>query len=190
MNRNRTSTTRRLTTLVLGALALAGTSRAATIYWDGGAIPTSTSWNNAVNWSGDVLPGSGDTAVISAAPSSAVISLDAPQSVGFLSLGQSTALTIGNANDLSSGNTLTLNHFYRGNGIYNNVQTLAANAVLGTASSIWNLDNINSAAAFKVTGTISGNASVTGGALAWGGLGRSPGRGQPGSFRRVDPARF
>ncbi len=56
----------------------------------------------------------------------------------------------------------------------------------------WGVDSQNNVvwAVVNHNSEFAGNASVTGGALAWGGLGRSPGRGQPGSFRRVDPARF
>ena len=39
----------------------------AVVLWDGGAMATGTSWNNPVNWVGDVLPGPADDAQIGSA---------------------------------------------------------------------------------------------------------------------------
>src|SRR5262245_57914729 len=39
----------------------------AVVLWDGGPAATGTSWNDPVNWAGDVLPGAADDAQIGAA---------------------------------------------------------------------------------------------------------------------------
>src|SRR5262249_19830476 len=39
----------------------------AVILWDGGPAGTGTSWNDPVNWAGDVLPGAADDAQIGSA---------------------------------------------------------------------------------------------------------------------------
>src|SRR5437762_1964873 len=39
----------------------------AVILWDGGPLGTGTSWNNPVNWAGDMLPGAADDAQIGSA---------------------------------------------------------------------------------------------------------------------------
>ena len=66
----------------------------ATITWDGGPSGTSTNWNTAANWVGDVLPGPSDDAVIGAAFSGITISTSA--NVAVKSVTSDAALVIGN----------------------------------------------------------------------------------------------
>ena len=99
------------------------TLTAATITWDGGPSPyTGTSWNDPVNWVGDVKPGPTDTASFrsnggTGLTSGKVISLDAPQTIYKLDIpswAQAPSFTIGNAADVAAGNTLTLAYAYLG----------------------------------------------------------------------------
>jgi autotransporter-associated beta strand protein len=142
-------------------MILSGFSQAlaATITWDGGLSPYSgTSWNDPVNWAGNVKPGSVDAVVFSAngntgLSSGKVLSLDAPQTIYRLDIpswAQNPAFTIGNAADVAAGNTLTLTRAYLGPN-FNNDITIVANVVLAD-DSIWETTED----AFIVNGSISG----------------------------------
>ncbi len=140
-------------------LSVSSQALAASIYWDGGPSPYSgTSWNDPVNWVGDVKPGSDDTALFGANGSTGltsgkVISLDAPQTIYRLDIpswAQAPSFTLGNAADVAAGNTLTLTRAYLGPN-YNNDVTIVANVVLAN-DSIWE----TAEDAFIVNGSISG----------------------------------
>src|SRR5207244_3529398 len=67
----------------------------ATIAWDGGPIGTGTDWNNAANWVGDVLPGSGDDAVIPDLSGTPTITSTGTVSIHSLISNESLAITGG-----------------------------------------------------------------------------------------------
>jgi len=159
----------RIVVLTIGCLALGRVLpiQAGTIQWDGGPVGTGTgtSWNAAVNWAGDVKPGSADTVEfngLNTMPSAGlaegkVISLDAPQTVYQIRLPsydqQMPNFTIGNAADVAAGNALTLTLVTRQDHMGNTL-TIGANVVLA-ANSIWNIDpGYNGGIA--VSGVISG----------------------------------
>lgn len=159
----------RIVVFAIGTLALGLTlpAGAGTIQWDGGPVGTGTgtSWNAAVNWAGDVKPGSADTAQFyaqTAMPASGlaegkVISLDAPQTISQILLADWSQtlpnFTLGNATDVAAGNTLTLTSVTRGNYI-GNTMTIAANVVLA-ANSTWSV-NAGYSGGVTVNGVISG----------------------------------
>ena len=94
------------------AVALAGAARlgsaaaapACTITWDGGAVPASTAWATAANWSGDTLPGAADHVCI---PAGATV-VHSTGTTSILSLQSQGALTL-------SGGTLSLTDTTVGN---------------------------------------------------------------------------
>lgn len=145
---------------VAAAMMITGLGRALAATWDGGPSPhTGTSWNDPVNWVGDVKPGADDTAAFSAnkntgLTSGKVISLGAPQSIHKLEIpswAQAPNFTIGNAADVTAGNTLTLAYAYLGPN-YNNDVTITANVILGD-DSIWDTTED----AFIINGAVSGD---------------------------------
>ncbi len=140
-----------------------GTVQAASITWDGGTGGTGTSWNDATNWSGDVLPGAQDDVLFVAAGtgsntsqligSGKIISLDASHTINNLNInsyGSPFAFVIGSSADISAGHTLTLTNVFRAAN-NSHTQTIAANVKLA-GDSTWNI----------VTG-FNGFVAVTGG---------------------------
>lgn len=146
---------------IAAALLLAtclGTLTAATITWDGGA--GDKVWDNAANWSSDIVPGPEDWVDFRTAglPADSIVSLGAPQSISLLRNPEWAGtgnFTIGTATDVAAGNTLTLRHFIRGtaSGSLWGSMTLAANTVLA-ADSLWLIQNDGST---YVNGSISGS---------------------------------
>ena len=121
----------------------AGSSQAGTVTWDGGSGGTGTSWNDPVNWAGDTLPTSADTANFTnyggtGVSTTKTITLDAPQSIYQLNIpdwANTPNFTIGSAADVTAGNTLTLARLYRGDNLSNTL-TIGANIVL-SQDSLW-----------------------------------------------------
>ena len=109
--------------VVLGMISLAEMAPGAVVSWDGGA--GDGLWTNAVNWSGDVLPGAGNTIYISNA-------------VTVNALGLSSGnLPSGATLNISGGATLTMSSgAIRLNGSTLNV---ASNGAL--AGAFWDLNN-------------------------------------------------
>lgn len=141
-------------------VVMGATVQAASITWDGGTGGTGTSWNDATNWGGDVLPGASDTVQFTSTglPASTVISLGASQAIRELrinSYSNAPTFTIGSAADITAGYTLTLTNVYRGDN-NGNTQTVAANVNLA-GDSVWNIINGYSGSV-SVTGAI-GSAS-------------------------------
>ena len=114
------------------AVALAGAARlgsaaaapACTITWDGGAVPASTAWATAANWSGDVLPGAADHVCI---PAGATV-VHSTGTTSILSLQSQGALTL-------SGGTLSLTDTTVGNES-NAVSIVQSNGTLGGAATL------------------------------------------------------
>jgi fibronectin-binding autotransporter adhesin len=146
------------------ALVFAGVSvQAANITWDGGSGGVGTSWNDTVNWGGDILPGATDTVYFNSTglPASTVISLGANQTIskiGINSYSGINSFTIGSAGDITSGYALTLTNVYRADNNGNN-QTIAANVKLA-ADSNWNIINGYNGS-MSVTGSIGSDTAVT-----------------------------
>ena len=118
----------------------AGPLLAATITWDGGPGGTGTNWNEAANWSGDVLPAASDAARFSATglALNKVIVLGGSQAVErVLCDGYDKAFSIGAPSDVAAGYALTLSHVYRNSNV-GGVQTLATDIALST-NSVWDI---------------------------------------------------
>lgn len=133
-----------LCALCAGAMLAGASVQAATITWDGGTGGTGTSWNDAANWGGDILPTSADTVFFTSAglPASTVISLGASQSIREFRINSYSAansFTIGSAADITAGYTLTLTNVYRGDNV-GNTQNIAA-AIKLAANSTWTIIN-------------------------------------------------
>jgi fibronectin-binding autotransporter adhesin len=134
---------RKIASAIMIILVL-GVINAQAINWDGGPSGTGTSWNNDVNWSGDVKPGSSDTALFGLAGLSdgKVITLGAPQVVDTLNVNpnwsQVPNITIGSGTDVAAGNTLTVTTVKHDGPNTGAIQTIAANVILA-ANSIWSV---------------------------------------------------
>ncbi len=103
MNRQKSIMALTATAALLASVPL----RADTITWTGNV---GTSWNDPGNWDGDV-PGADDTAVFDATgtlAASAVVSLDANQTIAKLVIARTSAFTIGAVSDVTEGYVLTL----------------------------------------------------------------------------------
>ncbi|MBR3085004.1 MAG: hypothetical protein IKH04_01230 [Kiritimatiellae bacterium] len=83
--------------------------------WTGAA--GNLSWNDPGNWSSGTVPASKDTAVFPEGMliQDAVVSLDAPQSVGTILDESGVSFRIGSADDIAEGRTLTLRNLERHN---------------------------------------------------------------------------
>ncbi len=146
----------RILALATAAVGIsAGHLRAASITWDGDTGGAGTSWNAGVNWVGDALPGSGDEAIFTDAglTSGKTIALDAPQTIGSLTIASTLGFAIGGAGDTS--NALTLTNVTRNS--TTEAQTIAAPVALA-ANSQW---TVNGTGVLTVSKTISGAATLT-----------------------------
>lgn len=82
-----------------------------TINWDGGASGTGTVWSTAANWVGDVLPVSGDDAVIDATFSAVTITSSANATVNSVTSDAALAISAGTftaSTAMSINNSLAL----------------------------------------------------------------------------------
>jgi hypothetical protein len=119
-------------------------AKAVTIDWDGQG--PSTDWENAVNWTGDLLPGLSDIASIGGA----TIDLSSAQSVNGFASSEDGILEIGGGGSLSvgSGGLFNEGNIFLSTGFIGNA-TLAATggSVLLTGGGTIHLDstNLNSA---------------------------------------------
>lgn len=84
--------------------------RAADVVWDGGTAGTGTGWRTVANWSGDVIPGNGDNAIIDSVGTVTTLGVDmnganSLQQVGMITLGPGRAsnLTIRNSSTTTNG---------------------------------------------------------------------------------------
>lgn len=152
------------------AVVIVQATRGGTVAWNGYGVAGgtgSTSWNTPGNWSGGVLPGNNDTASFSFTnnTSGVTITLDAPQTVGQLSVAtfaNAPTWNIGNGSDVALGNTLSLWSVFRGDSV-GNMQTVAANVIL-SSNSVWDIhQGYNNG--LTVSGSISGSGK---GLTKWG----------------------
>jgi fibronectin-binding autotransporter adhesin len=146
-----------------GSLELVGTASAGPVVW---ASPVSGNWSAGTNWIGGVAPnGVGAGAVINAPTSSQLtVTLDAPQTVGSLLLGNSGGAspnTVGyTLLDTTGTNTLTLNNSGSGATITVTDGSHVINAAVILA------DNLTLSPAASSTLAILGNISQTGGTFS------------------------
>jgi len=139
----------------LAAAFSAAAMQAGNISYDGGPSGTGTNWGDAVNWSTDALPTSTDNVFFNTANTTLTINLGVSREVRELVVGNpNAAYTIGSASDVSAGNSITLANVRR-ESTSGGQQTLAANVVLSSASSVWEV-NSGYNNALVVTGGISG----------------------------------
>ena len=145
----------RLLAVFLASISSGAALQAATLSYDGGPSGTGTDWGDPVNWSGDVLPTSADTAVFATPNTTLTIELGSSRTVGSLLFNQaSTAYTLGSAADVLNGYSITLRNVKR-DSTAGSQQTIASGVSLATANSIWDINqgfNNN----LQVTGVIEG----------------------------------
>ena len=125
------------------------------------ASAVSGNWSDASKWTGGVPNAIGAGAVINVPTSSArTVTLDAPQTVGTLLLGNSASSTLGYTLSGSGANTLTLNNF--GSGA--TIMATGGSHVIGAPVVL--ADNLT----LSGSGTLrfSGASSITDGGLAYG----------------------
>lgn len=152
--------------LPLCALLMAGGvgAHAAALTWDG-PLTGSASWGDAANWSGDTLPGVGDTAQFTTGTATVAVSLDASREVASLFFSSAnTGYIVGTAADATAGFGLTVGHVKRDTAT-GSLQTIRANVALSQTQSIWEI-NTGFNNGVMVSGVISGSGKVVN---KWGG---------------------
>lgn len=132
----------------------------ATITWDGGPDGTGTNLANPVNWSGDVLPGPADDAIISSG--GPLLSLAESLAVNTLTSNReltiSGGLAIGNTASISA--TITLAGGTISGGTWNLTNPVGVNAT-STGGTIADA-NINGTIVVDLTGTQAANLQIEG----------------------------
>jgi len=103
--------------VVFAGLFLSGLAgQAADVVWDGGAAGTGTAWRTAVNWAGDVVPGSADNAIFGSVGTVTIGTFDMGaaggiQQVGAITFGagRTTSLRLSTLTSSSANGVLVLN---------------------------------------------------------------------------------